>query len=150
VLVRTDTTLMRNLSLLFVALCLSAVVPTVASAGRTSASWSDQANQVCTVWLAKAKTQLGKPVTVADLYPFAVKAKALEASELAELQRIPGRSAAGTKALAAVRVDITEVNKAISAWKRGDKGGFVQVLKLYLNDNRPKAAFAAAGAPKCG
>jgi hypothetical protein len=141
---------MRKLSFLLVALSLSVILPTAASAGRTSATWSDQANQVCTVWLAKAKTQLGKPVTVADLYPFAIRAKALEAAELAQLEQIPGRSPAGTKALAAVRVDIAEVNKAIASWKSGDKAGFIQVLKQYLNDNRPKAAFTAAGAAKCG
>lgn len=147
---RTDTSLMRRLSLLFVTLALSVLVPSVASAARATGDWSGQANRVCTVWIAKAKTQLGKPVTVADLYPFAVKAKALEAAELAALERIPGRSAAGTKALAAVRVDVAEVDTAIAAWKRGDKAGFVQILKRYLNDNRPKLAFAAAGAAKCG
>jgi hypothetical protein len=141
---------MRRPSVFIVALCLSVVVPSAASAGRASATWSDQANQVCTAWLAKAKTQLGTPVTVAGLYPFAVKAKALEASELTALEKIPGRSAAASKALAAVRVDIAEVDVAINAWKRGDKAKFIQVLKRYLDDNRPKVAFAAAGAEKCG
>jgi hypothetical protein len=141
---------MRRPSVFIVALCLSVVVPSAASAGRASAGWSDQANQVCTLWLAKAKQELGKPATIADLYPFAIKAKALEASELAQLEKIPGRSAAATKALAAVRVDIAEVDVAIKAWKRGDKVKFIQVLRQYLNDNRPKLAFAAAGAAKCG
>jgi hypothetical protein len=32
----------------------------------------------------------------------------------------------------------------------GKPAQFVKILKLYLNDERPKQAFAAAGAGKCG
>ena len=49
-----------------------------------------------------------------------------------------------------MQVDINEVGTAIAAWKAGKPAQFVQILKKYLNDNRPKAAFAMAGASKCG
>ena len=139
---------MRSL-LIIAALATSAVLPVNASAAPTS-SWSSQANQVCTVYVAKAKKEFGSPVTAAQLYGFAVKAKALESDELSVLQRIPGRTPAGTRALAAMRVDVTEIGSAIAAWKAGDVQRFVKILKQYLNDNRPKIAFAAAGAKQCG
>jgi len=134
-----------------VALVVSAVLPAAASAAPSShssnASWATQANQVCTVWLAKAKKEFGSPVTPAQLYGFAVKAKT---QELTQLQAIPGRTDAGTAALKAVKVDIAEIGTAITAWKAGNPAKFVTVLKQYLNDGRPKSAFAIAGASKCG
>jgi hypothetical protein len=139
---------MRKL-IIAAAFTTSLVLP-VSSTEASTSSWTAQANQVCTVYVAKAKKEFGTPVTPAQLYGFAVKAKALESQELAELDRIPGRPAAGTRALAAMRVDIAEVGSAISAWKRGDQQQFVQILKQYLNDRRPKVAFAAAGATHCG
>jgi hypothetical protein len=141
---------MRRLLLLFVVLSVSALLPGVAPAARSSAAWSDQANQVCVVWVAKAKKEFATPVTASGLYAFAGKAKALEAAELSVLEKIPGRSASGTKALVAMRADIAEVDSAIKAWDRGDKATFVKVLKAYLNDHRAKVAFAAAGAKQCG
>jgi len=146
-------TLMRRL-LIPVALVVSAVLPAAASAAPSShssnASWATQANQVCTVWLAKAKKEFGSPVTPAQLFTFAVKAKTLESQELTQLQAIPGRTDAGTAALKAVKVDIAEIGTAITAWKAGNPAKFVTVLKQYLNDGRPKSAFAIAGASKCG
>jgi hypothetical protein len=132
-----------------VALATSAVLPGVAPA-RTSSTWTSQANQVCAVWLAKAKAEFSAPVKPSGLYKFAVKAKALESQELAQLEKIPGPSAAGTRALGAMRADTAEVGSAISAWDRGDRTSFVRILKQYLNDHRTKAAFAAAGASTCG
>jgi hypothetical protein len=114
------------------------------------ASWADQANQVCSVWIAKAKKEFGSPVTPAQLYSFAHKAEALESQELAALQKIQGRTAAGTAALASVQVDIAEIGSAITAWDKGKPAQFVTILKRYLNDGRPKSAFAIAGASRCG
>ncbi len=127
----------------------SAVAPTAASPASQS-SWSDQANKVCVVWLAKAKKEFGNPVTAAQLYSFAVKAKALETQEYNVLAQIPGRPAAGTAALTAMKVDINEVGTAITAWDHGNAAQFVTILKRYLNDGRAKSAFAVAGANKCG
>jgi hypothetical protein len=133
------------------ALAVSAVIPSVAGAARsTPSSWTTQANKVCVVWLAKANKEFGHPVKPSQLYGFAVKAKTLESQELAVLQQIPGRNAAGTHALAAVGVDIAEVGSAITAYKAGNTDSFITILKKYLNDNRAKAAFTAAGAGKCG
>ena len=150
---RADTRHMRRL-LIPVALVLSAVLPAATSAAPSKHSagsaWATQANQVCTAWLAKAKTELGSPSTTAQLYPFAIRAKTLESQELGLLVKIPGRTAAGSAALAAVKVDINEVGTAIAAWKAHKPAQFIQILKKYLNDNRPKAAFAMAGASKCG
>jgi hypothetical protein len=139
---------MRKLLLLAV-LLVSAAVPTAAPAA-SPAPWSDQANQVCVVWLAKAKAAFKTPVTPAGLYNFAVKAKTLESQELAVLAKIPGRSTAGTAALTAMSADVDEVGSAITAWDSGNKARFVTILKQYLNDHRVKTAFAAAGAAKCG
>ena len=113
-------------------------------------SWAAEANQVCSVWIAKAKKEFGSPVTAAQLYSFAHKAKTLESQELAALQQIKGRTAAGTAALAAVGVDIAEIGSAIKAWDTGKPAQFVTILKRYLNDGRPKSAFAIAGASQCG
>jgi len=121
-----------------------------AAAPVSQSSWATQANQVCSVWIAKAKKEFGSPVTPAQLYSFAHKAKTLEMQELAALEQIPGRTAAGTAALAAVRVDIAEIGSAISAWDHGKPASFVTILKRYLNDGRPKSAFAVAGASQCG
>ncbi|HXR12181.1 MAG TPA: hypothetical protein VN770_07795 [Gaiellaceae bacterium] len=128
---------------------LAAAMPT-AAAPVSQSSWATQANQVCSVWIAKAKKEFGSPVTPAQLYSFAHKAKTLEMQELAALEQIPGRTAAGTAALAAVRVDIAEIGSAISAWDHGKPASFVTILKRYLNDGRPKSAFAVAGASQCG
>ena len=43
-----------------------------------------------------------------------------------------------------------DFTSAIHAWDRGDKASFVKLLKGYLDSNKPKVAFAAAGASKCG
>ncbi len=139
---------------LLVALILGALagasVPAASAAPSSKSSWAGDANKVCAVWLAKAKQEFGSPVTPAQLFTFAKKAKALETSELAALQKIPGRSASGTHALQAVQTDIAEVGSAITAYKAGNAAKFVTVLKRYINDNRPKAAFTAAGASGCG
>ena len=130
----------------------TAVAPAVASpaAPASQSAWAAQANKVCVVWLAKAKKEFGSPVTPAQLYTFAQKAKALETQELAVLAKIPGRTAAGTAALQAVQVDINEIGSAIAAWNQGNPAKFISILKKYLNDGRPKSAFAIAGATQCG
>ena len=113
-----------------------AVILAGVSASASSAapsSWAAQANQVCSVWTAKAKKEFGTPVTAAQLYSFAHKAKALELQEFAALQ-----------------VDIAEIGSAITAWDHGKPAQFVTILKRYLNDGRPKSAFAIAGAGQCG
>jgi len=134
--------------LLFGVLVLGSVVPG-ATAG-TSSSWSDEANRVCIIYTAKAKREFAAPVKPSELYGFAVKAKSLESQELAELAKIPGATPAGTKAIGGLRADVAEIGAAIGAWDKGDKASFVRILKQYLNDGRPKAAFAAAGAQHCG
>jgi phage gp16-like protein len=140
-----------RLFLLLSALTVSLVMPGIAPAAPTApTSWTSQANQVCAVWLAKAKKEFGTPVTPAQLYSFAVKAKTLEAAELAVLEKIPGRSAAGTQALAAMRADVALVGSSISAFDHGDAKAFITILKKYLNDHRAKDAFAVAGAHACG
>jgi len=128
---------------------LAVAAPSGASPA-SSSSWAAQANKVCAVWIAKAKKEFGSPVTPAQLYAFAHKAKTLEMQELAALEKVPGRTDAGTAALAAVRVDIAEIGSAITAWDRGKPAHFVAILKRYLNDGRPKSAFAIAGASQCG
>ncbi|HEY2541429.1 MAG TPA: hypothetical protein VGH92_00100 [Gaiellaceae bacterium] len=127
-----------------------AVALPASAAPAAPTSWAAQANQVCSVWTAKAKKEFGAPVTPAQLYSFAHKAKSLEAQELAALEKIPGRSDAGTVALAAVKTDIAEIGSAITAWDKGKPAQFVTILKRYLNDGRPKSAFAIAGAGQCG
>lgn len=102
------------------------------------------------VWLAKAKKELGSPVTPAQLYGFALKAKKLESDEYGVLAKIPGRSDSGDAALAAMKADIAELGSAITAWNQGNAAQFVKILKQYLNDGRAKSAFAIAGANKCG
>jgi phage gp16-like protein len=131
------------------ATAIAAVTPASASPGAQSA-WAVQANKICVVWVAKAKKAFATPVTPAQLYSFAGKAKTLESQELAVLQQIPGRDAAGTAALTAVKVDIAEVGSAIAAWNQGKPALFVTILKRYLNDGRAKSAFAVAGASQCG
>ena len=126
-----------------------AVMPAAASPASQSA-WAAQANKVCVVWLAKAKKEFGSPVTPAQLYSFAVKAKKLETAELAVLEQIPGEAATGKAALGAMKVDIAEVGSSITAWNQGNAALFVQILKRYLNDGRAKSAFAVAGANQCG
>ncbi len=130
------------------ALTMSALVPAAAPAG--TSTWTAQANQICTVWLAKAKQQFSTPVKPSGLYKFANDAKKLEAQELAQLEKIPNPSAAGRHALGVMHADLAEVGSAISAYDRGDSASFIRILKLYLNDHRSKAAFAAAGAHQCG
>jgi hypothetical protein len=141
------------MKLLFATAALVATVTAASAAAAAPAaqsSWANQANQVCSVWTAKAKKEFGSPVTAAQLYAFAHKAKTLESDELAALTKIPGRTAAGTAALAAVHVDIAEIGSAIAAWDHGNPAQFVTILKRYLNDGRPKSAFAIAGAGQCG
>jgi hypothetical protein len=141
----------RPFLLTAVAISTAIVAVTPAAASPASQSlWSVQANKVCVVWLAQAKKEFGSPVTPAQLDSFAVKAKTLESQELVVLEQIPGRAAAGTAALAAMKVDIAEVGSAISAWNRGKPALFVQLLKHYLNDGRAKSAFAIASANQCG
>jgi len=132
-----------------VSAALAVTMPATAAPAAPTA-WAAQANQVCSVWLAKAKKEFGSPVTPAQLYSFAHKAKTLESQELAQLETIPGRTAAGTAALAAVKIDIAEIGSAITAWDKGNPAKFVTILKRYLNDGRPKSAFAVAGASQCG
>jgi hypothetical protein len=139
---------MRRLFLLG-AIAIGAAVPGAASAA-TASSWSTQADKVCVVFVAKAKREFGTPVQASGLYDFAVKAKTLESKELAELTRIPNADATGSHALGVMRADVAEVGAAIAAWDKGDKASFIRILKQYLNDSRAKAAFAAAGARKCG
>ncbi len=138
---------------LFAATATSVAVASVipaAAAPASQSSWAAQANKVCVVFLAKAKKAFGSPVTTAQLYSFAQKAKAIESQELTTLQPIPGRTATGTAALNAVKVDIAEIGSAITAWNQGNAAKFVTILKRYLNDGRPKSAFAVAGANQCG
>jgi hypothetical protein len=138
---------------LFAATAASVAVASVmpaAAAPASQSSWAAQANKVCVVFLAKAKQAFGSPVTPAQLYSFAQKAKAIESQELTTLQQIPGRTDAGTAALNAVKVDIAEIGSAITAWNQGNAAKFVTILKRYLNDGRPKSAFAVAGATQCG
>lgn len=136
--------------ILLAALATSALLIPAAASAAPSDDWSTQANQVCTVYVAKAKKLFATPVKPSGLYKFAKDVKALESSELAELTAIPGRSSSGTHALGVLKGDVGQVGLAIKAWDRGDKASFVKILKAYLNDNRPKVAFAAAGASKCG
>ena len=141
---------MRLLLLAAATVAAAAVGFSAAPASAAHTTWASQANQVCTVWVARAKKEFGSPVTAAQLYTFAKKAKTLELAMLADLQKIPGRTAAGTAALAAVRVDINEIGSAITAWDHGNPALFIKTLRLYLNDGRPKSAFAIAGATQCG
>jgi hypothetical protein len=138
-------------TLLSVALAAGALIPGTASAATAgTTTWASQANQVCSVYVAKAQKEFATPVKPSGLYKFALAVKALENREFGDLSAIPHRTSAGTHALAALQVDIAEVASAVTAYERGDKATFVKVLKAYLNDNRPKVAFAAAGASKCG
>jgi hypothetical protein len=144
---------MRVRLFLFAAVAISsalvAVMPAAASPTSQS-SWATDANKVCVIWLAKAKKAFGTPVTPAQLYSFAVKAKSIESQERAVLAQIGGRTATGTAALAALNVDVAEVGSAITAWNQGNAALFVTILKRYLNDGRAKSAFAMAGANQCG
>jgi outer membrane murein-binding lipoprotein Lpp len=140
---------MTKLLLLTAAVAASAVLAGSASAAPRN-DWSSQANQVCTVYVAKAKQLFAKPVQASGLYKFAKDVKTLETSEFNALDSIPGRAAAGNHALVALRGDIGMVVSAIHAYDKGDKATFVKDLKAYLNSTKPKVAFAAAGASKCG
>ena len=79
---------------IMLAATVSASAAPLATGSQTA--WSQQADQVCSVWLAKVKKAFATPVTTAQLYGFAVKARSLETGELSALERIPGRNAAGT------------------------------------------------------
>ena len=136
--------------LLVISAAAAAVAVAAPASSASHATWATQANQVCSVWIAKARKEFGSPVTPGQLYSFAHKAKALETQELADLDKIPGRTASGTAALAAVRVDIAEIGSAITAWDKGNQALFITTLRRYLNDRRPKSAFALAGAGQCG
>jgi len=141
----------RLLLLAAAAISVAIVATSPASASQPAqTAWAVQANKVCVVWLAKAKKAFGSPVTAAQLYSFALKAKSLETKELAALEAIPGRTPAGAAALTAIKVDIAEVGSAITAWDHGNAAKFVTILKRYINDERPKSAFAVAGANQCG
>jgi hypothetical protein len=144
---------MRGRFFLFATVAISSAIVAVmpaAAAPASQSAWAVQANKICVVWLAKAKKEFGSPVTPAQLYSFAVKAKKLETAELAVLEQIPGEAASGKAALAAMKVDIAEVDSSITAWNQGNAALFVQILKRYLNDGRAKSAFAVAGANQCG
>ena len=142
---------MRSLVLIPAVLAASAVTAGAAPAATsTSSPWATQANQVCVVWLAKAKKEFGSPVTAAQLYTFANKANTLETQEFGVLSKIPKRPALGTVALNAVVADINELRSAIVAYDKGKFAQFKTTLTKYLNDERAKQAFAAAGATKCG
>lgn len=144
---------MRMRTILFAATLVGAAIPAVAPAAAAPSGqsvWAAQANKVCVVYLAKAKKEFGAPVTAAQLYSFALKAKALETQEKSVLDRIPGRTDAGSAALTAVQVDIAEIGSAITAWNQGNPATFAQILKRYLSDGRAKSAFAVAGATQCG
>ena len=142
---------MRSLVLIPAVLAASAVTAGAAPAATsTSSPWATQANQVCVVWLAKAKKEFGSPVTAAQLYTFANKASTLETQEFGVLSKIPKRPALGTAALNAVVADINELRSAIVAYDKGKFAQFKTTLTKYLNDERAKQAFAAAGATKCG
>jgi hypothetical protein len=132
----------------FVGALTMGLLPAAAPAG--TSTWNAQANQVCSIWLVKAKQLFATPVKPAGLYKFANDAKNLESQELAQLAKIPNPSPAGTQALGVMNADIAEVGSAIKAYDRGDAASFIRILKLYLNDHRSKAAFAAAGAHQCG
>jgi hypothetical protein len=102
------------------------------------------------VWVAKAKAALSTPPTTpAQARAWTAKAIPIETAELAALSKIPGRTPAGTKALAAVQTDIAEGKAALAAWST-DKARFRQLFAAWLNDRRPKLAFTAAGATACG
>jgi hypothetical protein len=77
-------------SVIAISAAIAAVTPAAASPTSQS-SWATDANKVCVVWLAKAKKEFGSPVTAAQLYGFAGKAKTLESKERAVLMQIPGR-----------------------------------------------------------
>ena len=142
---------MRSLVLIPAVLAASAATAGAAPAATsTSSPWATQANQVCVVWLAKAKKEFGSPVTAAQLYTFANKANTLETQEFGVLSKIPKRPALGTVALNAVVADINELRSAIVAYDKGKFAQFKTTLTKYLNDERAKQAFAAAGATKCG
>ena len=142
---------MRYLVLISAVLAAGAVTAGAAPAATSSSSpWATQANAICVVWLAKANKEFGHPVTPAQLYSFANKANTLETQEFGVLSKIPNRPALGTTALNAVVTDINELRSAINAYVKGKPAQFVTILKKYLNDERAKQAFAAAGATKCG
>jgi phage gp16-like protein len=148
-----DVSPMRASPFLVAAVAIGSAVVAVspaAAAPAAQSAWAAQANKVCVVWLAKAKKEFGTPVTTAQLYSFAVKAKALENQELGVLEQIPGNTSTGTAALTAMKVDIAEVGSSITAWNQGNAALFVQILKRYLDDGRAKSAFALAGASQCG
>ena len=67
---------------------------------------------------------------------------------------LPGRAAVAqvrSSGLASrLTLDIAEIAAAIAAWDHGKPAQFVTILKRYLNDGRPKSAFAIAGAGQCG
>jgi hypothetical protein len=141
---------MRRTGLAAATTALALLASTSATAAPADSAWAGQANKVCTYWVAKVKQAFATPVTTAQLYSFAVKAKSLESQELAQLRQIPGPDANAAAALGAVKTDIAEVGAAITAWDKGDPAAFVTILKRYLNDNRPKSAFILAGARSCG
>jgi hypothetical protein len=135
--------------------CLATAIVSVAATTNAAAAqttWAAKANQVCTIWKAKAKAEFGTaaPTTPKQAYLFSVKAVALEQGELSALAKIPNPTPAGTRALAAVRTDIKEIRAGIHDWQIGDKVGFVRIYNFWQHDHRPGQAFLAANANACG
>jgi hypothetical protein len=130
---------------------LIAVVVALVAGGTASAAggpWATKANAVCRAYLAKAKAALTpQPKTPAQARRWAAKAVAIEESELTALTKIPGRTAAGTKALAAIHTDIGEAKAALAA---PTTARFAALFTKWGNDHRPKRAFLAAGSTACG
>jgi hypothetical protein len=146
----SDSTYMTKTLLFLIAVAAAGAVLAGSASAAPRDDWSVQANQVCTIYVAKAKQLFAKPVQPAGLYKFAKDVKTLETSEFNALNAIPNRSSAGSHALVTLRGDIGMVASAIHAWDKGDRATFVKDLKAYLNSTKPKLAFAAAGASKCG
>lgn len=138
-----------------VILLLAAAAAALAAAGAAAAapsSWAARADKVCTTWQSRAKTSslATRPKTTPQMYAWAVKATAFEQRELAALEQVPGVTAAGRAALAAVRTDIAEISVGLRDWRAGDRTGFLHVFVKWQGDHRPHRAFVAAGARACG
>ncbi|SRR6266516_6422058 len=122
------------------------------SAAAAADTWATRADAVCRTFVARARAELGTtaPKTLAQAHTFTVKATTLEAENLAALRKLPGRTPAGTRALAVLRNDIVEAKAALAAWNAGNTELFRRRFIAWANDHRPKRAFAAAGAHACG
>ncbi len=122
----------------------------VADAGDTT--WAVKADQVCTVWSAKATKVLGNRQvnTAKQAYSYSVKAVGLEKQQLAALKKIGSPPPAAQKAMRVAQADIAEITTAIQDWKAGKRAAFTKVFLKWANDTRANKAFAAAGAASCG